>query len=185
MTDQKLTTDEALLHTLRLLRGEYVPESLFAPMRAALLNLTAKGSLPLERIIYHMNEVIGCYDELHSMPSASLRQRLTEACARAWAEQRKHLHRDGAVKDAMTRLIEVQKKPKQHWTAGQLKIRKEMIRDQVDKLEGTGKYHGDMSNICYGDGYFANSLLRETGCKSIEDVKRWLGPRTKSKRTKK
>lgn len=180
-----MTADEALLHTLRLLRGEYVPESLFAPMRAALAMLTVAGSLPLDRTLYHMNEVIGCYDELHFTPTASLRQRLVEACARAWAEERRHMQRDDAIKHSLARLTEVRKVTKPRWTAEQLRTQKAMIRDHVDKLEGTGPYRGDMSNICYGDGYFANSLLRETGCKSIEDVKRWLGPRTKSKRTKK
>lgn len=37
------------------------------------------------------------------------------------------------------------------------------LKDELDRLQGRGKYKGDMSNPSYGDGYYAASLFREYG----------------------
>ena len=48
-------------------------------------------------------------------------------------------------------------------------------RDELAMLNGTPP-HDHESNICYGDGYFANSLIRKYGM-SIEELEKASGYR--------
>ena len=47
---------------------------------------------------------------------------------------------------------------------------KEKARNKIRMLEGLPPYNTP-SNICYGDGYFAQSIIREYGM-SIEELKK-------------
>ena len=40
-------------------------------------------------------------------------------------------------------------------------------------LDGRGKYAGDMGNVCYSDGHFANSLIREYQCEDLKALRKW------------
>lgn len=51
---------------------------------------------------------------------------------------------------------------------------KKQAIDDLHKLYGTGPYTGDMSNICYGDGYFANSIKQKYGVGSIGELEEMI-----------
>lgn len=57
-------------------------------------------------------------------------------------------------------------------TANALEKHKAEARDNIAMLEGAPPYN-TWSNLCYGDGYFANSLLRQYKAESIEQLKKW------------
>lgn len=61
---------------------------------------------------------------------------------------------------------------KPHYTAAQIKWLKAEVLDALDKLDGRGKYRGDMGNVCYADGHFANSLIAKYGC-DLHTLRKW------------
>ena len=62
---------------------------------------------------------------------------------------------------------------KTHLSTIEIRARKARARDMLDKLNGTGKYHGDMGNICYGDGIFARSIMEEFQCDDLTKLREW------------
>lgn len=66
-------------------------------------------------------------------------------------------------------------KPIRTYKGADAEAKKEAM-DKIDKLEGVPPYN-TWSNICYGDGYFAASIIRQYGDKagdqSISGIKEW------------
>ena len=58
-------------------------------------------------------------------------------------------------------------------SAQQIEQHKAEARDSLHKLDGTGEYAGDMGNMCYGDGYFAQSLLRKYNIEHLGKLRDW------------
>lgn len=62
---------------------------------------------------------------------------------------------------------------KPHYTAKAIREAKTRALLMLDMLEGKGQFRGDMGNVCYADGYFANSLIREFQCDDLAKLRRW------------
>lgn len=58
-------------------------------------------------------------------------------------------------------------------TAAAIKAAKARALDALDKLEGRGRYKGDMGNFCYADGIFAASIKREFGVDDLKKLRKW------------
>lgn len=57
-------------------------------------------------------------------------------------------------------------------SAEQLRQARETARDELAMLDGMPP-HNVPWNICYGDGYFASSLLRKYKVSSIAALRKW------------
>lgn len=62
---------------------------------------------------------------------------------------------------------------KTRYSAESIRALKARALDLLDKLDGRGKYRGDMGNICYADGHFANSIIKEFHCEDLRKLRRW------------
>lgn len=62
---------------------------------------------------------------------------------------------------------------KPHYTADAIRRAKKRALYMLDLLEGKGVHKNVMSNICYGDAYYASSIAREFGCRDFTKLRKW------------